>query len=544
MIANNILEIYTSLFAWRLYENIWNVLVGSGLALIPLIAAVVSNFRDRYGESDARATIKDLELKVVGMIIILMLCVIPFTPETVDLATVQYDLSVPDCNPPPNTQGQGNNTNQSYNNAFNNMNNFTVHKPVLWYFTEILSSAVTYSTIKSMSCVNNYDFMLMRVGHITIQDHGLRTRINDFHEQCYLKAMSVYEQNPVPIPANITPLQDLNWIGSSTLLANYYQMDDIYMVDMDKYGFTRNTNARPSDERYSSGAHPSCYEVWMGETNGAVLNGSADGLRELILEDIHDNDDEAGDIVDDWVDWGANVMTTGVVTDAVKEDLLIKLVLEADAANINSKTNIDLSNNFDANKSTSWMDGALSLLTAASSVPEFINAKVVMQMIKVSGPMLLALIQMVIILASPFVMTLGHYKLTAFMSVALAYFSFEFINVIWAASYWFDNHVLDIYLSEAGFIDKMTNSLLVMTISASAFVLLPMIWLSLIAYSGAGMVRGMGMPAPIAATRGMARVGTQAAGGVGRLGAKAVGGTASLGSRAVAAGIGKMKGRR
>ena len=87
MVANNLLEIYTLLFGWNMYEAIWDVLVGSGLALIPFIAAVITNFRDNYEDSDAESTIKGLEIKVVSMILVLMLCVIPYKGWEIDLAT-------------------------------------------------------------------------------------------------------------------------------------------------------------------------------------------------------------------------------------------------------------------------------------------------------------------------------------------------------------------------------------------------------------------------------------------------------------------------
>lgn len=41
MVANTLLEIYTLMFGWNMYEAIWDVLVGSGLALVPFIVAII-----------------------------------------------------------------------------------------------------------------------------------------------------------------------------------------------------------------------------------------------------------------------------------------------------------------------------------------------------------------------------------------------------------------------------------------------------------------------------------------------------------------------
>lgn len=193
--------------------------------------------------------------------------------------------------------------------------------------------------------------------------------------------------------------------------------------------------------------------------------------------------------------WGSQVVTVGVASDTVKEDLIIKAILQADSANLNSQTDVDLSNNFDVNKS--WYkavaDAAFATAGVFTSIDEFLQTHTMRQMIKVAGPMILALIQMVVIMAAPFVLILGNYKLSAFVSIALAYFTFEFINAIWAATFWFDNRILDIYLSQAGFFDAVTNTFLVAAVSAGSTILLPTIWISIMVYAGAGMVRGMGM---------------------------------------------------
>ena len=88
---------------------------------------------------------------------------------------------------------------------------------------------------------------------------------------------------------------------------------------------------------------------------------------------------------------------------------------------------------------------------------------------------------------------MGRYKIESFVAIALTYFAFEFINAIWAAAFWFDQQVLDLYLSQAGWVDSVTNTLIVKATSAGAIILLPTVWLSIIGYAGAGMVRGMGM---------------------------------------------------
>ena len=494
MVANTILELYTQIFAWNMYGVIWNMLTGSGLALIPFIAALMNNFIENYKDGEAASTIKDLEMKGVGMILVLMLCVIPYPGQPVTLASLKYDLATPDCNPTANVAGAGNTTGTGYDTSFGSGSGMNVYKPVAWFFVEFLSSAITNTTIKSMSCTNNYAFMLMRIGQIKIDDAVLRERLEDFNSVCYLKALNRFEENPAVIPAGVNAVDDIDWYGSRILLAyadEYYQHPEAYVADMEKHGFTRQPVFRKSDEANTDGAHPYCDEIWSGE-KGAGIATPAPGLRELLLLALPD--DAEGDILDAWMAWGSEVITIGTATDDVKEDLILKMVLEANASNLSQKTNVDISNNFDASDSAWGGAGDLFLngLGWANSAEEALKMETVAMVMKTAGPMVLAMIQMIIIMAAPFVCVLGRYQLSAFISLALAYFAFEFINAIWAAVFWFDNRILDIYASEAGKIDTLVSGPIIKTVSTGATLILPSIWLTVLAFAGAGMVRNMG----------------------------------------------------
>ena len=48
-------------------------------------------------------------------------------------------------------------------------------------------------------------------------------------------------------------------------------------------------------------------------------------------------------------------------------------------------------------------------------------------------------------------MTLGKYQLSVSVSVVWRISRSEFINAIWAAAFWFDNQILEIFGDKAGF---------------------------------------------------------------------------------------------
>lgn len=488
MVANNLVEIYTLMFGWGMYGAIWDILTGSGLALIPFIAAIITSVSDGMSQGGAaQDVLRFIETKIIATIIVLMLCVIPFTGWGTTLATTQYEIAVNDCNPPANVSGTGDDTDTGYDDTFAGMADLEIYKPVAWSLVTLISSAVTNTAIKSMQCVNNYELLLVRMGEITIQNEVLKRQISRFYEQCYLVAQARHEEINGVVPADVTEWADVDWIGSRTFLApddEYYMHPTAFMENMEGYGFTRDTAARASDAARASGAHPYCKEVWLG-------SGDATGLRELILADIPD--DDAGDIVDDWLTWGHKVISDDL-EDWEKEDLFIKTIIQAQGANLASRTNVDLSGTLDSDRQwgKAFYDWFVGSTGAIMNLPEYLTATTIRQNMKVAGPIVLALMQMVVILAAPIVMVLGNYNFTTFVALGLTYFGLEFINAIWAAAYWMDNNLLALYTAHEGFWGTSSGSAMLTFVTGMSTVFLPAIWLSILAFASTGMLRGMG----------------------------------------------------
>lgn len=494
MVANNFVEIYTLMFGWGMYGAIWDILTGSGIALVPFIAAIITSVSDGLTQGGtAQDVLSNIEMKVISTILVLMLCVIPFTGWGTTLATTQYEIAVNDCHPPSNLSGTGDDTDTGFDDTFSGMSSLEIYKPVAWSLVTLISSAVTNTAIKSMQCVNNYEFLLMRMSNIKVQDSNLRERIGDFYEQCFLVAHARHKAIGGAVPSDVSEMSDIDWIGSRIFVGladsgEYYDHEEAFMENMQKYGFSRQTDLRASDTARESGAHPYCREVWLGEAG----TGDAKGLRELILNDIPE--DDAGNVMDDWMTWGYKVLRTDDPEVWVKEDLFIKTILQAEAANLGSKTNVNLSGTFDANRQTGkafydWFVGTVGNLMGAK---EYLSATAIRQNIKTAGPIVLALMQMVIILASPIVMVLGNYSFTTFSALGLSYFGLEFINAIWAIAYWMDNNLLAHFTNHTGFWTLDTSSVVLTFVTGMSVVFLPAVWLSILAYAATGMLRGMG----------------------------------------------------
>lgn len=499
MVANTLLEIYTIIFSWNIYGAIWDVLVGTGIALVPFLACIIANFKDAYEKGNTKSAIRAMEVSVVSMILVLVLCVIPWTGFGMQVATVKYDISIPDCQLAsyggPATNGNGDATGTLYDGGFPEAAGMGVFRPVAWSLVELISTSITHTVIKSISCVNNYEYMLMRVGAITISDPVIKERVQDFYSACYKTALTRFMADPVAIggAAAVLEVNDVDWIGSRVFHNTpnaFYRDPELYMTNMERYGFHRQAAIRPSDAARASGAHPSCHEVWLGEEGVGVVN-PAPGLRDLIYNTLPS--DASGSITDAWEEWGSEVLTVGVASQALKQDLLTKLVLQADATN-QKEMKVSISGNVDA--ATSFEGSIWDLLKNAGTVymgiGEFFQANAMKQILKSTGPMIVSMIQFVIVLAAPFVMVLSSYKLSTFTALSMTYFGFEFINAIWAFTFWFDQKLLDIFWSGVGWLDKVDAAMITGVLSATNALLLPVVWLTIYGYAATGMVRGMG----------------------------------------------------
>ena len=491
MVANNFVEVYTLLFAWDMYTGIWDILAGSGLALIPFVAAIFSSAQNGYRRGEAQSAIADLELSIISMVVILVMCVIPYNGFGASLSSIKYSLDTPDCQvralPASETEGTGDSVAPLYDSTFSDMSTTTVSRPILWSLVQKLSTAVTHATISSMGCVNNYSFMLSRISSVEIQDSELRERVENFHSFCYKTAISRWNENPLPIPSDVSEVDNIDWIGSRLLLMNldeYYRHSQSWLVGMDRYGFTRSTRA--SDLSTEEGANPYCYEIWLGESIGG---GDAKGLRELILEAIPV--DDAGDVLADWMDWGYQVMSLGTMVNQEKEDIIIKLILQGDR--MESMNNLTIENEMEE---AHWYDAISDIFFGATtfftSLNELFRAEIMKNMVKIAGPIVIALLQMLIIFTSPIVMVLGKYSFQSFASIAITYFTLEFINAVWAAAFWFEQRLLDLYWSQSSVDEIVANGFIVSMVSISALFIMPMVWMGIMGHAGASMVRGLG----------------------------------------------------
>lgn len=557
MVANHLLEIYTLLFGWAMYEAIWDILVGTGLVYIPFFAVLLQMFvESRDPLKSVKGAQSTLEFRLIGIFVVLILLVIPWRGGGgTQISDFRYEISSPFCHGTDqlghSTSGQADNTGTANDTSFGSMmSGYQVHPPLGWSLVMVASTAITNSSIASISCVNNYNFLLARIANIKIPLGDVRNRIEDFSEVCYQPALAEYnaKSKDTPVPLGSSIIDKPNWLGSTLFLdtANqYYQREGAFMAyESGAYNFTNNPTLRTHDAIEPALVKPTCKQVWEGDGSLPLGASSArinQSLRDTIYHSIPD--DDIGNVRDDWETWGSAMF--GTLSPTQERALLVQMLLTADSVKPNSTP---LAYQADGFSTDGFFTSALKDM--ASLIPQAIDGVGKMAEYRITmliAPYIGMFIQMLIVIAAPFVLVSNGYSFSAFVGLAMAWFSVEFLNFIWATISWFNTHLFDLFMdfNQSQTFSEIWGALrdgdnagiselsLIYQLPNYLAIILPAVWLILSGMMGSKVMNALGSSATGSAA------GSAAGGVVSGLARSAAGPVAS---KASAAGKGLAKG--
>ena len=75
MSVTGYLALYTTLIGWQQYQNLWAVMVGTGLVFIPFIGIVLKCFLEPFESQEPKSaaviTLRRLMIQIVGALLII-----------------------------------------------------------------------------------------------------------------------------------------------------------------------------------------------------------------------------------------------------------------------------------------------------------------------------------------------------------------------------------------------------------------------------------------------------------------------------------------
>jgi hypothetical protein len=275
MSVTGYLSLYTTLIGWQQYQNLWNLMVGTGLVFIPFIGIVMTSFIEPFESQEPKSAaviaLRRLMIKIVGALLIIEFCCVPTVP--LNPKVLHFE---PACvtNAKIATPGH---TGTTYDNQFPVPTGVKV--PIIWYLVMAISNGFTHAATEGLSCSKiDYQTLQNQLDLSQIDDPNLKKETLEFYNDCYIPAYSKYMSGNLSDSqqAEIKQYQqqygkdDLGWIGSQAFLNTpgfYNSLSASEPVKGFLFDPTRDQFEGQVDN-HSKWGQPSCQIWWKDPANG------------------------------------------------------------------------------------------------------------------------------------------------------------------------------------------------------------------------------------------------------------------------------------
>ena len=490
MTVDTPLALFTTLFGWQFYNAIWDVLLGTGIALLPFLGALIEIFvTDRedgntVGDSPEGQG-KRLEAKFLIMLVVVAVAGQPtdFAGTSLGPDTLTYVPYATLLEPNPVTTTTSTSDSTFGETALGDFED-NIPVPIFWYMVMSVSQGVNRAVIAGLPELESIRDMIRLAQIANIDDPAVAAEARRFFSECYIPARSRFEREEI---RGIDP-DEIRFMGSDFYVQGDYQTRRARdKVEGFPFDAARDTELDPAFNHQAG--KPFCDDWWLG--NGAQ---GREGLR---LELLNAAEESASGFTNGLAGLGA-----GLGIDAA-EDIVIERILSNSAAEVSNDSFGTLG------------DGSVS-----SNIGRFVNSlgigagssvfALVMDMVTLGGPMLQPMVLMGIFTLLPFAMVASRYSPSFLVGGSIVVFTVNFWPVLWYIATWADDNLNKALFPEDGFVsvdrfrlsaDNLffdTKSILLDMTTATLFLVLPLLFSTVMAAAGvrasavaAGLTRGL-----------------------------------------------------
>ncbi len=196
MNVGSLLEIYTTMFGWSIYNAMFDLFRATGLILVPFIIMLVKNWKEPLqSQNDKAASVVSqsrVTIDSMAMLAVFMLAVVPILGLGVN--EVRYRVACTDQTGGTDvyTDVVGSSTGTTYDASLAAINNVRI--PVLWMLVMQVGSGVNAALSSSFLCFEDIKGLDQQLRNLTIKDQSLRREYFRFANECYLPAKSKYAE--------------------------------------------------------------------------------------------------------------------------------------------------------------------------------------------------------------------------------------------------------------------------------------------------------------------------------------------------------------
>lgn len=517
MNGNSIIEMYTTLFGWMMYNKIWDVLNDTGLVYVPFIFMLLMAYRRMKTGGNTRG-VKEfsnaLRMEIILAMFVLTIFALPLVPVTI--STVSSTRVSVECGAPSSSVTPTTDTSTfASSGAFASLGGSTFYIPVGWALWQSLTGAISAASVAAIPCSGDLRGFQFAANSQVVQDPAVRREVTEFVQQCYAPSVALAQQNSTTA---LTAL-DVSWMGSSTLLADPLYNKPISSPRPDfAYDAVR-------DDGYGDNGmgHPTCSQWWNGV-------GANSGLRSRLVSQV---DPTVLAQAKDAASGGMRGVFGGGATDVdIEDNLLHSMLAVSDTKPLEEGValNADYAKNSgNSSSSDSWLG---SLAGFVGSTVAGVSHYPKMLMVREALPIAKAFLVMTINMLMPFILVLSGFNVAVVGTLAVALLGLQVYDLLWAVSYWMDNMLVKTLLSDTssffGWLNHPQTTMAMDFVTSVLCIILPLVWLSMLGWAGFQTFTFLS-----GATGDL----TNPAGAAGAQGGKVVANAATSGAKSLASGV-------
>ncbi len=279
MSVTGYLALYTTLIGWQQYQNLWMLMVGTGLVFIPFIGIVMKSFLEPFESQEPKGAaiiaLRRLMIQIVGALLIIEFCCVPTVP--LDPKVLHFE---PVCMANVKIATPGH-TGTTYDNQFKAATGVKV--PIIWYLVMAISNGFTHAATEGLGCAPiNYRELQMQLDLTHITNLQVKKETIAFYNDCYVPAYSKYmsgdltesQKSDIQRYQNQYGKNDLGWIGSHAFLHTPGFYDSLSAQEPTP-GFLFDSTRDQFEgqvDNHSQWGEPNCKAWWADSQNGLQAN--------------------------------------------------------------------------------------------------------------------------------------------------------------------------------------------------------------------------------------------------------------------------------
>ncbi len=259
------LSLYTTVFGWLQYQNLWDLMTQTGLIYAPFLVMIVRNFygpvTSQMAKGASSTALHRTVLDVGMMTLVVMVAAVPMV--NLNPSKLHY---TPLCEQR-NKTVTGSHSGTTYDDTF--VLPTSVKVPVWWYAVIAFSNGLTNAAMVGTPCNPNFSDLQTTLDLSSIQDPALRNAVDEFYNECYVPARSKFlRENPeAPTVSEAGDRSDTEWMGSHTYdsTPGYY---DTLKATQPVPGFAYSPSRDFEYTVAPTWGTPTCKQWWDDSTQG------------------------------------------------------------------------------------------------------------------------------------------------------------------------------------------------------------------------------------------------------------------------------------